>query len=70
MIDSFLSLRQVERRLSLSRWTLYEMIHSGRLEAVKLPSGHYRVPERAVDAIMQGSTGRSGDGLPNTGIVG
>jgi excisionase family DNA binding protein len=46
-----LTLKEVERRLSLSRWTLYEFIRRGTLPAVKLPSGHYRVPEDAVDAF-------------------
>jgi len=50
-----LSLREVERCLSLSRWTLYEMIRSGRLQAVKLSSGQYRVSETVVEAMMRGS---------------
>ncbi len=58
---NLLSLREVERRLSLSRWALYEMIHSGRLAAVKLPSGQFRVPEQEVDAITQGPVQRRGN---------
>ncbi len=53
-MGNLLPLREVERRLGLSRWNLYGMIHSGRLEAVKLASGQYRVPERAAEAISQG----------------
>ena len=62
---NLLSLREVERRLSLSRWTLYEMIHSGRLAAVKLPSGQFRVPEPEVDAIIQGSAQKRGNVAEN-----
>ena len=62
---NMLSLREVERRLSLSRWTLYEMIHSGRLAAVKLPSGQFRVLEREVDAIARGSVERRRDVAQN-----
>ena len=62
---NLLSLREVERRLSLSRWTLYEMIHSGRLAAVRLPSGQFRVPEQEVDAIMRGSVQRPGNVAEN-----
>ena len=58
---NLLSLREVERRLSLSRWTLYEMIRSGRLAAVKLPSGQFRVQKQEVDAIMQGPVQRRGN---------
>ena len=58
---NLLSLREVERRLSLSRWTLYELIDSGRLAAVKLPFGQFRIPEQEVDAIMQGPVQRRGN---------
>ena len=58
---NMLALREVERGRSLSRWTLYKMIRSGRLAAVKLPSGQFRVPEQEVDAIMQGPVQRSGN---------
>ena len=54
MHQPLLGLREVERRLGLTRWTLYEMIRKGSLPAVKLKSGHYRVSEQAVEEIAQG----------------
>ena len=54
MHEPLLGLRDVERRLGLTRWTLYEMIRKGSLPAVKLQSGHYRVSEQAVDEIARG----------------
>lgn len=49
-----LPLKDVERRLGVTRWTLYEMIKAGKLPAVKLESGHYRVREEVVDKIARG----------------
>ena len=52
--EELLALRDVERRLGLSRWTLRAWIHSGRLPADRLPSGHYRVSTPVVEAIAHG----------------
>ena len=52
--DLLISLKEVERRLDLSRWTLYTMIRDGKLPAVRLRSGHYRVPAAAVTAMARG----------------
>ena len=49
-----LTLRDVERRLGLTRWTLYDMIRANKLPAIKLRSGHYRVPLEAVDRLARG----------------
>ena len=51
--DNLLSLRDVERRLGLSRWTLYSLIRRGALPAVRLRSGHYRVRADVVEAIVR-----------------
>jgi len=53
--DDLLPLRDVERKLGVSRWTLYDMIRAGRLPAVKLTSGHYRVKASVVEAIRKGA---------------
>ena len=51
MAPKLLPLREVELRLGLTRWTLYELIRAGRLPAIKLQSGHYRVREEVVDLM-------------------
>ena len=53
---NLLPLREVERRLGLTRWTLYDMIRVRRLPAVKLPSGQYRVFERVVEAFVKSAS--------------
>ena len=55
--DRLLSLRDVELILGLTRWTLYELIKNGKLPAVKLSSGHYRVRAAVVEAMAQGQDG-------------
>jgi excisionase family DNA binding protein len=52
-LEILLPLREVEHRLGLSRWTLYELIHNGKLRALKLQSGHFRVPQEAVEKFAQ-----------------
>jgi len=52
--DRLMPLREVEHQLGLSRWTLYDMIRSGKLPAVRLASGHYRVPASSVEALARG----------------
>lgn len=53
MTQRLLAPRDVQERSALSRWALYELIHSGRLPAIKIPSGHYRVTSDVVDAIVK-----------------
>ena len=61
-----LRLSDVEPILGLSRWTLYRWIREGKLEALRLPSGHFRVSEREVerlrDKIAQAHVSSSQDG--------
>ena len=58
---NLLPLREVERRLGLSRWTLYDLIRKGKLKAVKLQSGQYRVPQEDLDAFA----GKTNQELPS-----
>lgn len=44
-------LRDVKPILGLSRWTLYRWIREGKLEALRLPSGHFRVPDREMERL-------------------
>jgi len=46
-----LRLREVGSILGLSRWTLYRWIKAGKLAVLRLPSGHFRVPERELERI-------------------
>ena len=64
--DDLLPLRDVERKLGVSRWTLYEMIRTGKLPAVKLASGHYRVKASIVEATR---TGVPEAGAPEAGAL-
>jgi len=42
--DIFLSPKQFAKRLSISRWTAYEMVYDGRVRAVKIGK-LVRIPE-------------------------
>ena len=63
---ALLPLREVERRLGLTRWTLYQLIRRGELPAIRLGSGHYRVSVDVVEAMAAGRPTRTsrqiGDG--------
>ena len=45
-------LSDIEKELSVSRWTLYTWIKTGKLIAFKLSCGHYRVPLEEVQRIQ------------------
>jgi len=44
-------LAEVQQQLGVTRWTLYEWLKHGRIQGVKLPSGHYRIPEAEVKRL-------------------
>ena len=46
-----LKIRDVEPILGRCRWTLYRWIREGKLEALRLPSGHFRVSECEVERL-------------------
>lgn len=52
MSERMLPLSEVEQLLSLTRWSLWGWIHSGKLVAAKQPNGHYRVPESEIRRIL------------------
>ena len=54
-VKRMLRLGEVETRLGVSRWTLYEWIKSGTIKAIRLPSGYFRIPESEVERILQES---------------
>ncbi len=53
MAERMLPLNEVEQRLQLSRWSLWNWIRDGKLHAEKLPNGHYRVTESEVERILR-----------------
>ncbi len=53
MTERMLPLSEVEQRLQLSRWSLWNWIRDGKLRAVKQPNGHYRVRESEVERILR-----------------
>ncbi len=50
----FLKVTEVATMLRVSRMSVYRMIHSGDLEAVRFGRS-FRVPEHAVDAYLRDS---------------
>lgn len=56
MIDdeaTLIRLSEVEKRLGVCRWTLYQWLKEGRLSGLKLPSGQFRVAEDEVRRIRE-----------------
>lgn len=51
--ERMLRLGEVETRLAISRWTIYDWIRSGTIHAMRLPSGYFRIPESEVERILQ-----------------
>lgn len=54
LLHQMLKLAEVERLLGVSRWTLYAWIKRGKIQGVKLPSGHYRIPINEVERLKAG----------------
>ena len=52
-IERMLRLGEVEVRLGVSRWTLYDWIKANTINAIRLPSGYFRIPESEVQRILQ-----------------
>ena len=51
-VERMLPLSEVEQRLGLSRWSLWNWIRDGKLAARKKPNGHYVVSEGEVERIL------------------
>lgn len=47
------TLRELERDLNVSRDTLLRWIKTGKLSAVRLPGGHFRVEEDAARKLVR-----------------
>jgi len=64
-MEKLLKLAHLEESLGVSRWTLYEWIKSGRLSAIRLRSGQYRVRQSVATKLLrdQGQGSRLGRNL-------
>lgn len=52
---SFKTVAEVASALRVSRMTVYRMVKSGTMESIRVGRG-FRIPERAVDAYIEGAT--------------
>lgn len=48
---TMLKLADLERELDVSRWTLYDWLKNGKIQGIRLPCGHYRVPREEVEKL-------------------
>ena len=49
-----LTTQQAGKLLGVDRATVARYIRLGQLRAVRLPSGHWRIPREAVEALLRG----------------
>jgi len=54
-VDRMLRSGEVAKLLGVDRHTVVEWIKKGKIRAIKLPSGRYRIPESEVRKILEGS---------------
>ena len=54
----FLTVAEVAAALRVSRMTVYRMVHSGELPAIRFGRS-FRVPEQALEAIVSGNVAES-----------
>jgi len=48
---------EVAEILGVDRHTVVKWIKEGRIKAIRLPSGRYRIPESEVRRILEGGSG-------------
>lgn len=51
--DALLPVRQAANMLGLSRQAVYAWVASGKIHHIKLPTGTIKIPESAVNSILQ-----------------
>ncbi len=56
-----LSPQEFSERLSISRWTVYAMLHDGRIQSVKI-GRLVRIPESEVERLIKACTAKTGAG--------
>lgn len=55
-MEKLLKVGEVARRLNVSRHTVLNWIKRGKIKAIRLPSGRYRIPESEVEKILEGGS--------------
>ena len=48
-----LTIPEVARRLSVSRWTIYRYINKGIIKPIRLPDGKVRMPEAELQRFLK-----------------
>jgi len=54
-MEKLLKISEVAKVLNVSMHTVLNWIKKGKLKAIRLPSGRYRIPEGEVRRILEGS---------------
>jgi molybdopterin-binding protein len=54
-MSDLLSPREAALRLGISYPTMKQWLYRGKLNAVKTPGGHYRIPEEELDPLLHNS---------------
>jgi excisionase family DNA binding protein len=55
-MEKLLKVSEVARKLNVSRHTVLNWIKRGKIKAIRLPGGRYRIPESEVRKIIEGSS--------------
>jgi len=61
--EKLLSPKELEERLSISRWTVYKMLEDGRIRSVKI-SRLVRIPESEVEQLIRSGCAGKPEKLP------
>jgi excisionase family DNA binding protein len=59
-LERHYSIGKAAQILGVSKRTLYNWIRQGKIEYVRLPNGHFRIPEKAILKMLYGTMGRTG----------
>jgi len=55
--DKFLTVNEVARRLNISRFTIYRLVHLGKMRHLRLgDTGTIRIPESALNTFITTNT--------------
>jgi excisionase family DNA binding protein len=54
-LERHYSIGKAAEILGVSKRTLYNWIRQGQIEYVRLPNGHFRIPEKAILKMLYGT---------------
>jgi excisionase family DNA binding protein len=54
-LERHYSIGKAAQILGVSKRTLYNWIRQGKIEYVRLPNGHFRIPEKAILKMLYGT---------------